>query len=84
MQREEDIPPEEKERWNLDRERDIDALKDYTKVERVIGMKEDEEEDTLYLVKCKLSYRNNVNVRLTKDKGRDYITIHVPGRLAAW
>ena len=49
------IPPEERERWTLDRERDADALNDYTKVERVIGMKEDEEEEegaTLYYVKC--------------------------------
>lgn len=53
MTRDKDVPPEEKERWTLDRERDADALNDYTMVERVIGMKEDEEEgDTQYLVKC--------------------------------
>ena len=55
MKDDKDIPPEEKERWNLDREREADALNDYTKVERVIGMKEDEEDgDTLYYVKCQL------------------------------
>lgn len=53
MTRDKEVPPEEKERWTLDRERDTDALNDYTMVERVIGMKEDEEEgDTQYLVKC--------------------------------
>lgn len=31
------MPPEEREKWNLDRERDADALLDYQKVERVIG-----------------------------------------------
>ena len=64
-----DIPPEEKERWNLDRERDADALKDYTKVERVIGVKEDAEEgDTMYLVKCKSIYHGHSNSGLTQDR----------------
>lgn len=64
-----DVLPEERERWTLDRERDADALADYMKVERVIGMKEDEEEgDTLYLVKCKVPYHGNVNTRLTSDR----------------
>lgn len=49
-----DTPPEEKEKWNLDRERDIDALKDYIRVERVIGKQQVEEGDTEYLVKCML------------------------------
>ena len=52
MEHDEDIPPEEKEKWNLDRERDADALNDYVKVERVIGMQEDDEGETEYLVKC--------------------------------
>lgn len=47
------IPPEEKEKWSLDRERDADALNDYVKVERVIGQQLDEDGDTEYLVKCK-------------------------------
>ena len=64
-----DVLPEERERWTLDRERDADALEDYRKVERVIGMKEDEEEgDTLYLVKCKVPYHGNINTRLTSDR----------------
>ncbi len=35
-----DVQPEEKEKWMLDREREADALLDYTKVERVIGVRE--------------------------------------------
>lgn len=50
----EDIPPEEKEKWNLDRERDADALEDYVKVDRVIGKRKDDEGDIEYLVKCML------------------------------
>jgi chromodomain-helicase-DNA-binding protein 1 len=46
------IPPEEKEKWSLDRERDADALNDYVKVERVIGQQLDEDGETEYLVKC--------------------------------
>lgn len=67
MGHEEDIPPEEREKWNLDRERDADALKDYTKVERVIGKKV-EEGDTKYLVKCKLSDHGNGNTILTQNR----------------
>lgn len=48
----EDIPPEEKEKWNLDRERDADALQDYVIVDRVIGKQKDEEGEIEYLVKC--------------------------------
>lgn len=57
MEHDPDIPPEEKEKWNLDRERDADALVDYVKVERVIGMQEDEDGDTEYLVKCTLGFQ---------------------------
>ena len=46
-----DVPPEEKERWNLDRERDVDALHDHMKVDRVIGTQEGEA-GTEYYVKC--------------------------------
>lgn len=56
MEHEKDIPLEEREKWNLDRERDADALKDYTKVERVIGKNVDEEGDIEYLVKWKGLY----------------------------
>jgi len=52
MTHDKDTPPEEKEKWNLDRERDADALKDYVRVERVIGKQKDEEDETEYLVKC--------------------------------
>ncbi|KAI9839979.1 MAG: hypothetical protein M1819_000171 [Sarea resinae] len=47
-----DIPPEEKEKWNLDRERDADAISDYMKVERVIGTRE-EAGETEYFIKWK-------------------------------
>lgn len=47
-----DISPEEKEKWILDREQYIDALSDYSKVERVIGVR-DGEEGTEYYVKWK-------------------------------
>lgn len=52
MKHDDDIPPEEHEKWNLDRERDADALEDYKKVERVIDMREDDGGDIEYLVKC--------------------------------
>lgn len=55
MARGDDIPPETKEKWMLDRERDADALVDYTKVERVIGTR-DGEEETEYFVKWKGLY----------------------------
>lgn len=47
-----DIPPEDREKWNLDRERDVDAIEDYKIVERVIAMR-DEDEGPEYLVKWK-------------------------------
>ena len=52
MKHDDDIPPEEQEKWSLDRERDADALNDYTKIERVISMGEDTAGETEYLVKC--------------------------------
>ncbi|TKX23892.1 SNF2 family N-terminal domain-containing protein 7 [Elsinoe australis] len=52
-----DVAPEEREKWNLERETYLDALEDYIKVERVIGARDGEEEDTEYYVKWKgLSY----------------------------
>jgi chromodomain-helicase-DNA-binding protein 1 len=65
MEHDEDIPPEEKEKWNLDRERDADALNDYVKVERVIGMQEDDEGETEYLVKCEFTLLVHTCVELT-------------------
>ena len=35
-----DAPPEDREKWNLDRERDVEAIEDYKMVERVIGVRE--------------------------------------------
>ena len=47
-----DVPMEDRERWNLDREAYLDSLNDYMKVERVIGAR-DGEEDTEYFIKWK-------------------------------
>ena len=52
MMQDDDIPPEEKEKWSLDRERDADALIDYMKVDRVIGTREGDDGDTEYYIKC--------------------------------
>lgn len=49
----EDIAPEDKEKWNLDRERDVEAIEDYKKVERVIGTRKGEDGGTEYFVKWK-------------------------------
>ena len=46
------IPPEEREQWNLDRERDADALIDYQQVEKVIGSRDGHNEKN-YFVKWK-------------------------------
>lgn len=51
------VPPEEKEKWILDREREADALVDYVKVERVINM-QDDGGDTEYYVKCTTCYKS--------------------------
>ncbi|OOQ90538.1 Chromodomain helicase hrp1 [Penicillium brasilianum] len=48
-----DAPPEDREKWNLDRERDVEAIEDYKKVERVIGVREGDDGTTEYLVKWK-------------------------------
>lgn len=55
ISRNSDVPPEEREKWMLDRERESDALLDFTKVERVIGTQEGDEE-TEYFVKWKGLY----------------------------
>ncbi|PLB39981.1 chromatin-remodeling ATPase CHD1 [Aspergillus candidus] len=47
-----DVPPEDREKWNLDRERDVEAIEDYKQVERVIGVREGDE-GSEYLVKWK-------------------------------
>ena len=56
MQNDEGIPPEDKEKWSMDRERDLDALNDYKKVERVIAAADDDEGNATYLVKWKGLY----------------------------
>ncbi|KAM0279487.1 hypothetical protein ACHAQH_004547 [Verticillium albo-atrum] len=50
-----DIPPETKEQFFLDRERVEEALEDYTKVDRVVSVR-DGDEETEYLVKWKGCY----------------------------
>lgn len=47
-----DTQPEEKEKWNLDREQYLESLNDFTKVERVIGVR-DGAEETEYYIKWK-------------------------------
>jgi chromodomain-helicase-DNA-binding protein 1 len=52
LNNDEDAPPEDKEKWNLDRERDVDAIEDFKHVERVIGLREADDGNE-YLVKWK-------------------------------
>ncbi|KAI9730507.1 MAG: hypothetical protein M1834_005748 [Cirrosporium novae-zelandiae] len=47
-----DVPLEEKEKWILDRERDLDAINDYTKAERVISIRTNDEGKGLYYESC--------------------------------
>ena len=47
-----DVPLEEKEQWLLDREAVTDAQSEHTKIERVIGLDEDEAGETQYFIKC--------------------------------
>ena len=54
-----DIPPEEKEKYILDREQEAEALLEHTKVERVIGVDQDEDGSTTYYVKC--MFRENLS-----------------------
>ncbi|KAJ5587722.1 Chromodomain helicase hrp3 [Penicillium hispanicum] len=53
LQHDPDAPPEDREKWNLDRERDVEAIEDYKQVERIIGVREGEDGTTEYLVKWK-------------------------------
>ncbi|KUI60423.1 Chromodomain helicase hrp3 [Cytospora mali] len=48
----EDITPEQKEQYILDREREKEAVEDYTKVERVVAVR-DGDDGTEYLIKWK-------------------------------
>jgi chromodomain-helicase-DNA-binding protein 1 len=47
-----DVSPEQREQWALDREREEEALADYTKVERVVAVRDGEEGDE-YFIKWK-------------------------------
>lgn len=53
MQHDPDVPPEDREKWNLDRERDVEAIEDFKQVERVIGVRDGDDGTTEYLVKWK-------------------------------
>ena len=47
----EDVSPEQREQWLLDREREEEALEDYTKVERVVALRHGDEDE--YFIKWK-------------------------------
>ncbi|KAK0656358.1 CDH1-like protein [Cercophora newfieldiana] len=47
-----EVSPEQREQWSLDREREEEALADYTKVERVVAVRDGDEGDE-YFVKWK-------------------------------
>ncbi|RFU79960.1 chromo domain-containing 1 [Trichoderma arundinaceum] len=51
-----DVPPETKEQFFLDRERDEEALEDYTKVERVVAVRDGDEGDEYYVKWKGLTY----------------------------
>ncbi|PTB46818.1 uncharacterized protein TrAFT101_003740 [Trichoderma asperellum] len=51
-----DVPPETKEQFFLDRERDEEALEDYTKVERVVAVRDGEDGDEYYVKWKGLTY----------------------------
>ena len=53
MNHDDNVPIEEKEKWILDRERDIEQLNDHVQVERIIGIADYSEEETQYYVKWK-------------------------------
>ena len=80
MSHDDDIPPEEKEKWSLDRERDADALTDYMKVERVIGTREGDDGDTEYYVKCTVLSLIRMVTTTDGHQGRVFITTPARGR----
>ena len=51
-----DIPPEAKEQFFLDRERDDEAFEDYTKVERIVAVRNGDEEPEYYVKWKGLTY----------------------------
>ncbi|KAH8693186.1 putative chromodomain helicase [Talaromyces proteolyticus] len=50
------VAPEEKEKWNLDREREIESLEEYRKVDRIIGHREGFDGDEYYVKWRRLNY----------------------------
>lgn len=48
-----DLPPEDREKFLLDREKEADAMLDYQHVEKVIGSREGDN-GLEYLVKCEI------------------------------
>lgn len=70
-----EISPEAREQWLLDRERELEALDDYTKVERVVAIREGAEGDE-YLIKWKgLQYDE-----CTWEE-HDLITVHAQDKI---
>lgn len=53
LDRDEDMSPDEKEKRLLARENDVSVVEEYTKVERVISMREDDDGDIEYYIKWK-------------------------------
>jgi len=82
MTHDKDIPPEEREKWSLDRERDADALNDYVKIEKVIGMQENEDGETEYYVKCMTDRHFPEHQVADTFQGRDSIMIRARGKQA--
>ncbi|KAB5536493.1 CHD1-like protein [Coniochaeta sp. 2T2.1] len=48
-----EVSPEQREQWLLDREREAEALEDYTKVERVVAVRDGEDGGDEYFIKWK-------------------------------
>lgn len=81
-----DISPEQKEEYLLDRERQQEALEDYTKVERIVAHQEGEEGDE-YLVKWKgLQYDECTweAASLVAEHAQDKIDIFLDRQQRSW
>ncbi|PNY24508.1 Chromo domain-containing protein 1 [Tolypocladium capitatum] len=66
-----DVPPETKEQFFLDRERDEEAFEDFTKVERVVAVR-DGDEETEYFVKWKGLTYEECTWELASDISADF------------
>lgn len=75
------IPPEEKEKYNLDREQEADALLQHTKVERVIDMGKGDDGNTTYYVKCMYPAVLVEFSVLIVVQGGESLTKVVPGKM---